>query len=153
MLSAQWKPVSGRIMTQWGESLNVENVLPEYPRPLMERKEWMNLNGLWNYAITPKGSEQPKSFEGKILVPFAVESALSGVGRNVGSGQELWYEREFEVPNVWNTKRVLLHFGAVDWRADVWVNDSLACSHEGGYTAFSVDISHLLLGKGCRRLW
>ena len=152
VLSAQWKPVSGRIMTQWGESLNVENVLPEYPRPLMERKEWMNLNGLWNYAITPKGSEQPKSFEGKILVPFAVESALSGVGRNVGSGQELWYEREFEVPNVWNTKRVLLHFGAVDWRADVWVNDSLACSHEGGYTAFSVDISHLLLRKGVQKI-
>lgn len=152
VLWAQWKPVGGRIMTQWGENLNPENVLPEYPRPQMERKDWMNLNGLWNYAILDKGSKEPKQFDGQILVPFAIESALSGVGKKVGSDKELWYEREFELPKSWDDRRVLLHFGAVDWQADVWVNDSLACSHKGGYTAFTADISHLLRDKGRQKI-
>ena len=77
--SAQWAPAGDRIMTEWGESLGPENVLAEYPRPIMERSEWMNLNGLWDYAIVSLGEEFPESPDGKILVPFAVESALSGV--------------------------------------------------------------------------
>ena len=85
------------------------------------RGDWQNLNGLWNYAILPLG-EQPAAWEGEILVPFAAESSLSGVGRRVGARQELWYERTFAVSPKWSGKRVLLHFGAVDWRADVWVN-------------------------------
>lgn len=81
-LFAQWKPVGGRIMTEWAAKIDVENVLPEYPRPIMERADWINLNGLWNYAISPVGQAMPQSYDGRILVPFAVESSLSGVGKN-----------------------------------------------------------------------
>lgn len=114
---AQWKPAGDRIKTEWGEKLDPANVLPEYPRPMMERKEWKNLNGLWDYAIRPCGEAEPKTYDGEILVPFAVESSLSGVGVHLEDSQELWYTRQFEVPAGWKGKRVLLHFGAVDWRA------------------------------------
>lgn len=102
-----------------------------------------NLNGLWNYAIRPLG-EQPAAFDGEILVPFAVESSLSGVGERLGSKNELWYERTFEISPKWNGKRILLHFGAVDWKADVWVNGISVGSHTGGYTPFSFDITAAL---------
>lgn len=97
-VSAQWRPAGNNIMSPWAEQVDPENVLPEYPRPQMVRDQWMNLNGLWNYAVTPCGDE---SFEpqGSILVPFAVESALSGVGRNVGDENVLWYERTFTIPS------------------------------------------------------
>lgn len=95
--------------------------MPEYPRPIMERNEWKNLNGLWEYAITDLGGNVPAHFDGQILVPFAVESSLSGVGQRVGAKKELWYSRSFEVPVAWKNKNVLLHFGAVDWKADIWV--------------------------------
>lgn len=119
--AAQWHPAGDRIKTSWGEGLDPANVLAEYPRPQMVRGEWQNLNGLWNYAIRPAG-EVPVAWDGEILVPFAAESSLSGVGRRVGAEQELWYERSFTIPAKWSGRRVLLHFGAVDWRADVWVN-------------------------------
>lgn len=83
-LSAQWKPAGDRIKTRWAAEIDVNNVLPEYPRPIMERSQWQNLNGLWNYAILPVGKQEPTSFDGKILVPFAVESSLSGVQKRVG---------------------------------------------------------------------
>ena len=140
---AQWQPAGDRIKTSWGEKLDPTNVLPEYPRPQMVRSEWRNLNGLWNYAILPLG-EQPAAWDGEILVPFAAESSLSGVGRTVGAGQELWYERSFALPAGWSGKRVLLHFGAVDWRADVWVNGVSMGRHEGGYTPFEFDITAAL---------
>lgn len=146
-LHAQWKPVEGRISTQWSEQVNPDNVLPEYPRPIMERTEWKNLNGLWDYAIIEKGKHTPSVFDGKILVPFAVESSLSGVSKTVGAEKELVYRRSFDVPSSWKGKRVLLHFGAVDWKTDVWVNDVKVGSHTGGFTPFSFDITEALQGK------
>lgn len=112
-LSAQWKPAGERIKTEWATKIDVENVLPEYPRPIMERPDWVNLNGLWNYAITPVGQAAPQKYEGQILVPFAIESSLSGVGKRLGKENDLWYQRKFSVPSKWKGERVLLHFGAV----------------------------------------
>lgn len=133
-------------------TINTSAVLPEYPRPIMERNEWKNLNGLWEYAITDLGGNVPAHFDGQILVPFAVESSLSGVGQRVGAKKELWYSRSFEVPVAWKNKNVLLHFGAVDWKADIWVNDVKVGSHTGGFTPFSFDITAALSGKGNNRL-
>lgn len=138
-----WAPVGDRIMTQWGENLDPSEVLPEYPRPQMVRDEWMNLNGLWEYAITPAEAE-PEKMDGNILVPFAVESALSGVGRAVGENEALWYEREFTVPEEWAGQRVLLNFGAVDWKAEVYVDDTFVGEHTGGYAPFSFDVTDML---------
>ena len=143
-LSAQWKPAGDRIKTDWAEKIDVNNVLPEYPRPIMEREDWMNLNGLWNYSIAAKGAATPQTFEGEILVPFAVESSLSGVGKRLGENNELWYQRQFTVPSSWRSKRVLLHFGAVDWKTDVWVNDVKVGTHTGGFTPFSFDVTAAL---------
>ncbi|HOJ66800.1 MAG TPA: glycoside hydrolase family 2 TIM barrel-domain containing protein [Paludibacteraceae bacterium] len=141
---AQWQPSGERIKTRWASQIDVNNVLPEYPRPLMERSEWMNLNGLWNYTILPVGKQAPSAFDGKILVPFAVESSLSGVQKNVGKANELWYEREFMIPAKWKNNRVILHFGAVDWKTDVWVNNVKVGQHTGGYTPFSFEITAAL---------
>ena len=144
-LFAQWKPVGERIKTDWANKINVENVLPEYPRPIMERTDWMNLNGLWNYVISPLGQAVPQKYDGQILVPFAVESSLSGVGKMLGEKNELWYQRKFTVPSKWKGKRVLLHFGAVDWKTDIWVNQVKVGQHTGGFTPFSFDITPALL--------
>lgn len=138
-----WAPVGDRIMTQWGENLDPSEVLPEYPRPQMVRGEWMNLNGLWEYAITPAEAE-PEKMDGNILVPFAVESALSGVGRAVGENEALWYEREFIVPEEWAGQRVQLNFGAVDWKAEVYVDGAFVGEHTGGYAPFSFDVTDML---------
>jgi len=141
---AQWQPTGEKIKTRWASQIDVNNVLPEYPRPLMERTEWLNLNGLWNYAILPVGKQAPSTFDGKILVPFAIESSLSGVQKNVGKANELWYEREFTIPSKWKNNRIILHFGAVDWKTDVWVNDVKVGQHSGGYTPFSFEITSAL---------
>ena len=138
-----WAPVGDRIMTQWGENLDPSEVLPEYPRPQMVRDEWVNLNGIWEYAITPSEAE-PEKMDGNILVPFAVESALSGVGRAVGENEALWYEREFVIPEGWAGQRVLLNFGAVDWKAEVYVDDTFVGEHTGGYAPFSFDVTDML---------
>ena len=148
---AQWKPAGDKIKTPWGEQLNPKNVLPEYPRPIMERHEWKNLNGSWNYAITKKGEAAPGNYQGEILVPFAVESSLSGVGKRINEHQELWYQRTFDVPSSWKGKQILLHFGAVDWKADVWVNDVKLGEHTGGFTPFYFDITSAL-NKGNNQL-
>jgi len=147
-VNAQWKPAGDKIMTEWATQVDPNNVLPEYPRPIMERGEWKNLNGLWNYAIIEKGQPIPATFDGEILVPFAVESALSGVGKRMDDTKELVYQRSFDVPSAWKGKQVLLHFGAVDWKADVWVNDIKVGSHTGGYAPFSFDITAALNAKG-----
>ena len=138
-----WAPVGDRIMTQWGENLDPSEVLPEYPRPQMVRDQWMNLNGLWEYAITPAEAE-PDKMDGNILVPFAVESALSGVGRAVGENEALWYEREFTIPEEWAGQRVQLNFGAVDWKAEVYVDGAFVGEHTGGYAPFSFDVTDML---------
>lgn len=145
---AQWKPVGDKIQTEWATQVDPENVLPEYPRPQMERSDWQNLNGLWQYAIVPKDAALPEKFEGDILVPFAVESSLSGVGRRLDEQSDLVYSRTFTVPSAWRGQRVLLHFGAVDWKTDVWVNDVKVGSHTGGFTPFSFDVTGALAGKG-----
>ena len=134
-------------MTQWAEQVSPENVLPEYPRPQMVRADWQNLNGLWDYAIVPYG-EVPEKYDGEILVPFAVESALSGVGKRVGDKNELWYNRTFTIPAAWSKKNILLNFGAVDWRTEVYVNGISVGSHQGGYAPFSIDITAALNKKG-----
>jgi len=140
------------IKTPWAEKVDPANVLPEYPRPLIQRGEWSNLNGLWEYAIAPKGQAEPTTFDGQILVPFAIESSLSGVQKEVGDANELWYKREFTVPSSWRNKNVVLNFGAVDWKTDVYVNDILIGSHEGGFTPFSFDITPYLSGKSTHKL-
>ena len=149
---AQWKPAGDKIKTDWAEKVDPRNVLPEYPRPGMERADWQNLNGEWEYAILPKGQAEPTSFDGNILVPFAVESSLSGVQKEVGEKNELWYKRTFTVPSSWKGKDILLNFGAVDWKADVFVNDILIGSHTGGFTPFSLNITPYLNGKSTHKL-
>lgn len=142
---AQWKPVPGKISTEWASKVKPSNPLPEYPRPQMVRKHWTNLNGLWQYAILSKASEKiPTSFAGQILVPFAVESSLSGVGKTIGKDSVLWYHRSIDVPAKMNKGKLLLHFGAVDWQCKVYVNGKLAGEHSGGYDAFSFNISPFL---------
>ena len=145
--NAQWKPAGDKIKTDWAEKIDPQNVLPEYPRPRLERPDWQNLNGEWEYAILEKGKAEPAQFDGKILVPFAVESSLSGVQKEVGDTKELWYKRTITIPSAWKGKDVLLNFGAVDWKADVFVNDVLCATHTGGYTPFSVNITPFLQGK------
>lgn len=146
-MMGQYAPAGDSLKTRWASEITPENVWQDYPRPQMTRPDWINLNGLWDYVICPKGQLVDK-YDGKILVPFCVESSLSGVQKYVGKDNELWYQREFEVPSKWNGKRILLHFGAVDWKCDVWVNDIKVGSHTGGYTPFSMDITQALKKKG-----
>ncbi|MCY1721788.1 beta-galactosidase [Prolixibacteraceae bacterium Z1-6] len=145
---AQWKPAGEKIKTAWAEKIDINNVLPEYPRPIMERGDWQNLNGLWEYAIIKAGTAQPEKYEGEILVPFAVESSLSGVQKTVGGENELWYKRSFTVPSNWKGKKVLLHFGAVDWKSEIYINDIKVGKHKGGYTPFSFNVTPFLNKSG-----
>lgn len=132
---------NNKLTTSWGENISENQIWQEYPRPIMERDKWSNLNGYWEYAITESDKPQPTVFDGKILVPFAIESQLSGVQKSLNDGNALWYKREFDVPSQWKNKNVLLNFGAVDWQADVWVNGIKVGTHTGGYTPFSLDIT------------
>jgi beta-galactosidase/beta-glucuronidase len=139
-----WKPVPGKIASPWAENVNPSAPLPEYPRPQMVRSNWTNLNGLWQYAILPKSQDAiPTATQGNILVPFAVESSLSGVGKTVGADSLLWYKRTVSVPDA-KGKTVLLHFGAVDWQCTVFVNGKQVGEHKGGYDPFSIDITTAL---------
>lgn len=147
-----WEPAGDKIMTEWGENIDPNNVLPEYPRPQLVRGEWINLNGLWDYAIKPANEEMPEIFDGKILVPFAVESALSGVGKSVGVDDALWYSREFKLPKEWKNSRIRLNFGAVDWKAEVYVDDKFVGEHKGGYAPFAFDITDSLSKKKTHKL-
>ena len=135
------------LMTPWGEALDREHPLPEYPRPQFRRESYLNLNGPWEYAITKENME-PEEYDGGIIVPFAPESALSGVGRTLQPGEYLWYHRSITLPEGFNVGRVILHFGAVDQCARVWVNGEEACAHVGGNLGFSVDITELLYDDG-----
>ena len=139
-----WKPAGDKIKSAWAEKVDPDNPLPEYPRPQLVRDQWQNLNGLWNYAILPKGQSLPAAWDGKILVPYPVESSLSGVQKSVGQDNELWYQRTFTVPANWKNKNIRLNFGAVDWKADIWINDIKVGAHQGGYTPFSFDITPFL---------
>ncbi|MBL7133829.1 MAG: beta-galactosidase [Phycisphaerae bacterium] len=145
-----WSPAKGSLMTRWASEVTPGNVHPEYPRPQMVRDEWMNLNGLWDYAITPKADGRPEKWDGKILVPFCVESALSGVMKTVGRESRIWYRRSFKAPATYRGKRLLLHFGAVDWDTTVWVNGAEAAKHRGGYDPFTIDITEAVAKAGDR---
>ena len=140
----EWKPAGDGMMSAWANSVDPNKPLPDYPRPQLVRQVWGNLNGQWDYAITEKDAAQPEVWDGKILVPFAVESALSGVGKRVGKDKRLWYKTPFSVPKQWQEDRVLLHFGGVDWHAQVFVNGKPVGEHRGGYTPFHCEISEAL---------
>ncbi len=148
-----WKPAGDRIMTSFAEKVNPQQPLPEYPRPQMVRNTWLNLNGMWQYSISPASVQNiPATFDGNILVPFAVESALSGVGKTVGKDNVLWYQKSVTVPATFKNKRTLLHFGAVDWQCDVFVNGKKVGDHKGGYDPFSIDITSALTRSGSQQI-
>jgi hypothetical protein len=141
--AAEWQPAKGPLATQWAKDVTADKAHPEYPRPQMVRKDWQNLNGLWQFAEAKMGEDPPlgKDLDGQILVPFPIESALSGVMRHA---DRLWYRRTFSIPPEWVGRRVLLHFGAIDWEATVYVNAKKVGDHRGGYDAFTIDISEAL---------
>ena len=144
-----WEMVEGDMVTRWAKEVSPTNALPEYPRPVMRRERWKNLNGLWEFAIRPKSqATRPDKFDDHILVPFCVESALSGIKKKVVETDMLWYRHTFDVPGAWAGQRILLHFGAVDWETTVWVNGHEATHHRGGYDPFSVDITDMLKKTG-----
>ncbi len=139
-----WQPVPGDLITRWGKEVTPDNAWREYPRPQLVRPEWQNLNGLWEYAITSRERSDFPGAQGQILVPFPLESALSGVKRPLNPGECLWYRRTFRIPPAWKGKRTLLHFGAVDWEAEVRINGHRVGTHRGGYLPFYFDITETL---------
>jgi hypothetical protein len=145
---AQWKPAEAPLMTEWAAKVDPAKPLPEYPRPQLGREQWENLNGLWDYAIVGRDDAKPTKFDGQILVPFCIESALSGVGKRVSHEQSLWYRRSFASPKANAGERTILHFGGVDWQATVFVNGQQVAEHKGGHTPFSADITAALKSTG-----
>jgi Glycosyl hydrolases family 2, sugar binding domain/Glycosyl hydrolases family 2, TIM barrel domain/Glycosyl hydrolases family 2 len=144
-----WHAAAGPLMTQWAKEVTPEHVLEEYPRPTLVRTAWQSLNGLWDYQVTPKGDERrPESYGGRIMVPFPIESALSGVMKAFLPDQRLWYRRHFTVPAAWLKDRIVLRFGAVDWSTEVFVDGTSLGSHRGGYDAFAFDLNRALRGDG-----
>lgn len=148
----KWAPVEGKIATPWASKVNPQAPLPEYPRPQMVRDTWLNLNGLWDYAIRPRDNSAARGYDGSILVPFPVESSLSGVGKTVGKDNLLVYRRTVTLPSGFRNRRVLLHFGAVDWKCDVTVNGKPVGTHSGGYDPFSFDITEALKRSGSQEI-
>lgn len=147
--AAQWQRAKGPLETRWAKEVSPQHPLPEYPRPQMRRESWQNLNGLWEYAIRDKEEPRPEKFDGQILVPFPVESSLSGVMKRVQPDQRLWYRLKFTPSlNCSAGERRLLHFGAVDWETTVWVNGKKVGEHQGGYDPFTFDITAAAAGKG-----
>jgi hypothetical protein len=138
-----WKIAENPILTNWSAEVDPLKPWLLYPRPDLVRNSWMCLNGLWDYAITPKGIK-PEKWDGSILVPYPVESALSGVRKRVSETQSLWYKRTFTVPNVWKKKHILLNFEACDWETVVWVDGKEVGQHRGGYDPFTFDITESL---------
>ncbi|WP_337177637.1 sugar-binding domain-containing protein [Paludisphaera sp.] len=139
-----WAPAPGSLMTRWAAQVDPETVHSEYPRPQLVREKWTNLNGLWEYAVRPAADERPEGFDGRILVPFPIESALSGVKKTVQPDETLWYRRTFALDRPADGTRFLLHFGAVDWAATVYVNGKPVGEHKGGFDPFSFDVTDAL---------
>lgn len=156
--AADWQPASAPLKTRWAADVRPDNARPEYPRPQFVRKDWQNLNGLWEFAFDddqqgrskgwPKGSHLAE----QILVPFTFESSLSGIGKGKEVHEHVWYHRTFTVPDAWKGRRVLLHFGAVDWESTVWVNGREMGIHRGGYAPFTFDITDALASSGPQEL-
>ncbi|HEY2589489.1 MAG TPA: glycoside hydrolase family 2 TIM barrel-domain containing protein [Tepidisphaeraceae bacterium] len=146
-----WKPADGPLKTRWAKDVSPTNALPEYPRPQMVRKDWQNLNGLWQFQAAQADEAPPfgKDLKEQILVPYPVESSLSGVMRHEN---RMWYRRTFDVPADWKGRHVLLHFDAVDWEATVYLNGKKLAAHRGGYDAFGFDITGFLKSDGPQEL-
>ena len=142
--SQDWEPVDPPMLTRWAKDIDPKLPLPEHPRPQMMRDAWQNLNGLWEYAVTQ--GDEPDDMDGHILVPYPIESSLSGVKREFTADDTLWYKRTIDVPADWDGKRVMLNFGAVDYRTEVVVNGKSVGIHQGGYDPFSFDITDALTG-------
>jgi len=142
--SKGWRIPEGALLTRWAKEVDPSEPLPEYPRPQMVREKWLNLNGTWDYAIRPGRETECPEYDGGILVPFCVESALSGVRRPLTPDDRLWYRRTFRLPGDWRGERVLLHFGAVDWETEVRLNGVFVGEHRGGYCPFSFDVTDRL---------
>ena len=138
----EWAPQGDKIKTKWAKEVDPKNVWPEYPRPQLQRKDWLNLNGAWSYSIRDPDYLKPEKHDGKILVPFCLESSLSGVMKAVTEKEIIWYEKEFEVPEGWKGKKILLHFGAVDWKCTLYINEAKIGEHSGGYSPFHFDITN-----------
>jgi beta-galactosidase/beta-glucuronidase len=139
---SQWRQQNMSIKTRWSKPVNIVKVLPEYPRPQLVRSKWTNLNGLWEYAISGKEVNKVDTYNGKILVPYPIESALSGVKKKLEPTQLLWYKRSIAKPVTKNRERILLHFGAVDFEATVFINGKEIGNHKGGYQNFSFDVTN-----------
>ncbi|MFE2634447.1 AbfB domain-containing protein [Streptomyces scopuliridis] len=144
--AAPWTPKPPPMTTPWTGQVPVDNPLPEYPRPQLTRPDWANLNGIWDFAVTGRDAGRPSAFPEQIRVPFVAESALSGIQRRITENDKLWYKRAFTVPANWTGRRVQLNFGASDWQTTVWVNGTQVGTHNGGYDAFSYDITSQLNG-------
>jgi hypothetical protein len=147
--AAQTAPADDRVytsdlMTKWGRGVTPDNAWRLYPRPQMKRDRWVNLNGLWDYAIAKNSAPQPTRLDGQILVPYPVESKLSRVARKVGPDDRIWYRRSFAVPHDWTGEHVMLNFGAVDFSATIWVNGAVVGAHKGGFDTFGFDITDYL---------
>ena len=123
-----WKIAENPILTKWAADVDPLKPWLQYPRPDMARNAWMCLNGLWDYSITQKGIK-PEKWDGSILVPYPLESALSGVRRKISENENLWYKRTFKVPNVWKKKHILLNFEACDWETKIWVDGNEVGTH------------------------
>jgi hypothetical protein len=147
-LGAPWSPAAAPLMTRWAAAVNPTNALPEYPRPQLVRSNWLNLNGLWQYALRPLDGPAPTAYDGEILVPFPIESSLSGVMTRLDAQTTLWYRRAVRIPLQWQGRRIRLQFGAVDWHCRVFVNGHQIGSHRGGYERFAFDITDALHWKG-----
>lgn len=140
-----WNIKGDKITTEWAEKVTPENVWQEYPRPQLKRSEWTNLNGIWNYSVTNKSTQKSAvSYQDEILVPFAIESALSGVNKTFTANDKLWYKRDFTLSTKTKGQKTILHFGAVDYECSVWINNKLVGTHKGGNNSFSFDISQSL---------
>ena len=133
-----------KLYTDWGKNIDTDNVLSEYPRPLLKRDSYINLNGIWQYAFTSV-NKKPNKFDGDILVPFSPEAPLSGVNRQLKPNEYLWYEKTvmYDSKKLSET-RLVLHFGAVDQICTVYINSIKVCSHTGGYLPFDTDITNIL---------
>jgi len=138
------KVYTSDLVTKWGREVTPDNAWRSYPRPQLKRERWLNLNGLWDYAIAKDSATQPMRMDGQILVPYPVESKLSRVARKVMPDDRIWYRRSFTVPQDWAGDHAMLHFGAVDFAATIWVNGAVVGSHKGGFDTFDFDITDYL---------
>ncbi len=154
----EWKPAAAPLVTRWARDVAPDRARPEYPRPHLVRDEWQNLNGLWEFAFDDadrgrrEGWSAGKTLPEHILVPWTFEAALSGIGKGREVHEHVWYRRMFTVPAAWKNRRLLVHFGAVDWESTVWVNGKELGTHRGGYTPFTYDVTDALTASGPQEL-